>query len=199
MLFRRRDTRLWVLALAGFASLLPLTFALGTSAYAPAIQLPLGAVFFAVVALAVLRWRRALPPDIDLEWIEPGEAARLLAKPPPADATLLLVAFERDWPRRYRLDLMIDGQRAGQLPPGTAMLLTLRPGARTLQVFLDRPRTTVSEMVNSIPAGYAGYTVRNHGSRAIELEIRRIPGGGRPVLGKHMRLVRPAASGAAAW
>lgn len=199
MLFKRRDTRLWVLGLGGFAALLPLTFALGTPAYAPVIQLPLGALVFASVTAIILRWRHALPPDIDLARVDPSDAAPLLASPPPPDATLLFVAFERDWPRRYRLDILIDGQRAGQLLPGTAMLLTLRPGLRTMQVYLDRPRTAVSELVNSIPGGYAGFSVRNRGSRAIELEIHRIPGDGASRLGKHMRLVRPVAPRASTW
>ena len=134
--------------------------------------------------------RHGLPPDVDLAWVDPTDAARLIATPPSADATLLFITFERDWLRRYRLDILIDGQRAGQLLPGSGMLLTLRPGARTLQVFLDRPRTAVSEMINSIPGDYAGLAVRNRGSRAIELEVRRIPGAGAPSLGKHMRLVR---------
>lgn len=199
MLFKRRDTRLWVLGLGGFASLLPLTFALGTPAYTPVIQLPLGGLVFASVAAGILWWRHALPPDTELAWVDPGDAARSLAIPPPPNATLLFVAFERDWLRRYRLDVLIDGQHAGQLLPGTGMLLTLRPGARTLQVFLDRPRTAVSELINSIPGGYAGFTVRNRGSRMIELEIRRVPGGGAPALGKHMRLVRPATPDQPAW
>ena len=191
MLFKRRDTRLWVFGLAGFASLLPLCFALGTPAYTPALQLPLGALVFAAVAAGILWWRRALPPDIDLTWIDPGEAQRLLAAPPPPDATKLFVTFERDWPRRYRLDILIDGQAVGQLLPGTGMVLKLQPGMRTMQVYLDRPFTAVSEVINSIPGGFAGFAVRNRGSRAIELEIRRMAGVGAPLLEKHMRLVRP--------
>ncbi len=197
-LFGRRDTRLWVLGLGGFASLMPLTFALGTPAYRPAIQLPLGVLVFACVAACILRWRRALPPDLELLWIDRAEALRLLAAPPPPDATRLFITFERDWPRRYRLDVLIDGERAGQLLPGTAMLLTLPLGLRTLQAFLDRPRTAVSETINSIPGGQAGFAVRNRGSRAIELEIHRIPGGGAPMLGKEVRLVRPLAATASA-
>ena len=189
-LFRRRDTRLWVLGLAGFAAVLPLTFALGTPDYAPAVQIPLGAIVFAAVAAAILRWRRGLPPDLDLDWVAPDEAAHLLAAPPPPDATRLFVAFERDWPRRARLDLLVDGERVGQLPPGTAMLVSLPLGLRTVQVFLDRPRTAMSELVNAIPGGSASYSVRNRGSRTIQLEFRRVAGGGPPVLGRHMRLVR---------
>ena len=189
-LFRRRDTRLWVVGLGGFAAMLPLTFALGTPDYAPAVQIPLGVIVFTAVAAAILRWRRALPPDLDLEWVAPDEAARLLAAPPLAEATRLFVSFERDWLRRARLDLLVDGERVGQLPPGTAMLVPLPLGLRSVQAFLDRPRTAVSELVNAIPGGSASYSVRNRGSRAIELEFRRVAGGGPPVLGRHMRLVR---------
>ena len=190
MLFRRRDTRLWVLGLGGLAALLPLTFALGTPGYAPAVQVPLSMVVFAVAAATILRWRRALPPDLDLDWVAPDEAAHLLAAPPPPDATRLFVSFEHDGLRRARLDLLVAGQRVGQLPPGTAMLVSLPPGLQTVEVYLDRPRTAVSELVNAIPGGIASYTVRNRGSRAIELEFRRVPGGEPPLLERHMRLVR---------
>ena len=190
ILFRRRDTRLWVLGLGGVAAVLPLTFALGTPACSLAVQVPLSMVAFAVAAAAILRWRRKLPPDLDLEWVAPAEAVRLLAAPPPPDATMVFVSFKHDWLCRARLDLLVEGQRVGQLPAGTAMLVSLSPGLQTVQAFLDRPRTTVSELVNAIPGGTANYCVRNRGSRAIELEFRRVPDSEPPVLGRHMRLVR---------
>ena len=195
LLFKRRDTRFYVLALGGFVSLFPLVAGLGTPAYTPVVQFPLAILTFAVVTAAILWWRRALPPDVELTWINPSDAARLLAEPAPPDATRVFIVFERDWLRRYRLDVLVDGQHAGQLPPGTGMLLKLQPGPHTLQVFLDRPRTATTELINSIPGGDARYTVRNHGSRTIDLELRRIPGDGPLLLKKGMRLVQPTAKG----
>ena len=157
-------------------ALLPLTFAPSTPEYSPAVQIPLDMVVFTVAAAAILRRRRALPPDLDLGWVAP-------------DATVLFVASERDRLRRARLDLVVDGRRVGQLPPGTAMLVPVQPGLRSVQVFLDRLRTAVSDRVNAVPGG-ASHSVRNRDSRPVELEFRRVLGGGRPVLRRHMHWVR---------
>ena len=70
------------------------------------------------------------------------------------------------------------------------MPVSLPPGLQTAEVFLDRPRTAMSELVNAIPGGIASYSVRNRGSCASEIEFRRVPGGEPPVLERHMRLVR---------
>ncbi len=187
MLFRRRDTRLWVLLLGGFPALGCLSLALGTPEWRPALQAPLAVAVWCVVGAGILRWRRHLPPDLDLRWIGKAEAERLSTAGPPPDMTLLHVRFEREWMRRYRLDVLVDGQRVAQLPPGAAFLLPLRPGRHEVAVYLDRPVSTVTEVVNSIPGASAGYSVRNRGSRAIELEIRR-----EATLPADARLVRPA-------
>ena len=89
--------------------------------------------------------------------------------------------------RHYRLDVLVDGQRVAQLPPGAAVFLPLKPGEHHVAVFLDRPVSMVTETVNSVPGTSAGYSVRNRGSRAIELEIRR-----ETTLPVDARLVRPA-------
>lgn len=78
---------MWVLGLGGFVALLPLTVALGTPDYAPAVQIPLAIA----VAAAILHWRRDLPADLDLKWVAQDEAASLLAASPP-NATMLFLA-----------------------------------------------------------------------------------------------------------
>ena len=176
-----------MLLLGGFPAVGCLTFALGTPQWTPAFQVPLAAAVWCLMAAIILRWRRHLPPDLDLQWISPTEAECLRAAEPPPDRSLLHVRFEADWMRRYRLDVLVDGQRVAQLPPGTAVLLPLTPGEHHVAVFLDRPVSTVTETVNGIPGTSAGYRVRNRGSRAIELEIRR-----EATLPVDARLVRPA-------
>ena len=187
MLFRRRDTRQWVLLLGGFPAVGCLSFALGTPQWTPLLQVPLSVAVGCALGACILRWRRHLPPDLDLQWIGSGEAERLRAAPPPPDRALLHVRFERDWMRRYRLDVLVDGQRVAQLPPGTAFLLPLRPGEHHIEIYLDRPVSTVKETVNGVPGTSSGYCVRNRGSRTIELEIRR-----EATLPVDARLVRPA-------
>ena len=189
--FKRRDTRTWALTLGGFAGLSVLVLGLGTPLWSPWIQLPLALLVGGGVGGAICRWRRHLPPDVELHWIDPAEAQRLADAGPPADRTMLHVTFARDLWRRYRLDVLIDGVRVGQLRPGTGFLLPLRPGLRVMSAYLDRPASTVQETINSIPGGYAGYVVRNTGSRAIELSVRR-DSALRPVIPKDVRLVRPA-------
>ncbi len=191
LVFKRRDTRTWAVALGGFAGLACMSFGLGTPYWWPALQIPLAAAVAGGIGGLIVWWRRRLPPDIDLHWLDPAEAARLVEAGAPPDRTVLYVEFERDWMRRYRLDVLVDGERVGQLPPGTGFLLTLQPGPHTVMAYLDRPRSAVTETVNSIPGGYAGFTVRNAGTRAIELSVRRDPAS-RLVLGKTVRLVRPA-------
>ena len=173
VLFRRRDTRLWVLLLGGFPAFGCLSIALGTPQWTPAVQIPLAAAVWCLVGAIILRWRRHLPPDLDLQWVAPAEAECLRAAGPPPDRSLLHVRFEPDWMRRYRLDVLIDGRRVAQLPPGAAVLLPLESGEHQLAVYLDRPASTVTEIVNGVAGTYAGYRVRNRGSRAVKLEIRR--------------------------
>ena len=191
VLFKRRDTRAYVLALGGGPALACLLFGLGTPLWTPAIQIPVALAVWCAVGAGVMRWRRHLPPDVDLHWIDRDEAERLAAAGPPPDRTWLFVSFERDWMRRYRLDVLVDGQLVGQLPPGTGFLLPLGPGEHRMTAYLDRPVSTVSETVNSFPGGYAGYRVRNTGTRAIKLEIHREVAA-RLVLPPSIRLVRPA-------
>ena len=187
MLFKRRDTQLWVLLLGGFPALGCLSFALGTPQWMPAVQIPLAASVWCVIGAGILYWRRNLPPDLHLQWIDPAEAERLRAAGPLPDQMLVHVRFEPDWGRRYRLDVLVDGQRVAQLPPGTACLLPLRPGGHEIGMYLDRPVSRVTELVNAIPGVSAGYCVRNRGIRTIELEIRREAN-----LPANIRLVRPA-------
>ena len=176
-----------MLALGGFPALGCLTIALGTPHWTPALQVPLAAAVWCLVGGIILRWRRHLPPDLVLEWIDPAEAERLRLAGPPADRALLHVRFDPDWMRRYRLDVMVDGQHVAQLPPGTAVLLPLTPGEHHLAVFLDRPLSTVRETVNAVNGTSSSFHVRNRGGRTIELEIRRDT-----VFPVAARLVRPA-------
>ncbi len=187
MLFRRRDTRLRVLLFGGFPALGCFTIALGTPWWSLALQGPLAVAVWCGIGAVVLHLRRRLPPDLVLRWIGPADAARLRAAAPPPDRTVLHVRFEPDWMRRYRLDVLVDGQRVAQLPPGAAFMLPLRPGEHQVTMFLDNPRSVVRETVNSIPGAFTGFRVRNRGSRAVELEIRR-----EATLPADTRLVRPA-------
>ncbi len=190
-LFKRRDTRTWALTMGGVAAAAIMLFALGTADWRPALQLPLGLAAGSAIGAAICRGRRALPPDVELAWVPQADVAALLRAGAPPDRSLLFVAFERDFGRRYRMDVLIDGTRVGQLRPGTAMLLPLRPGLRRMEAYLDRRASLVAETVNSIPGLYAGFTIRNGGTRTIELRVRR-DGGPGPVLAPRTRLVRPA-------
>ena len=191
VLFKRRDTRFWVLALGGFPALGCLSLGLGTPLWTPIVQVPIAAAVWLVIGAGIMRWRRHLPPDVALQWIGCSEAKRLVAAGPPQDRTWLFVSFERDWMRRYRLDVLVDGKLVGQLPPGAGFLLPLRPGEHGMTAYLDRPVSTVSETINSFPGGYAGYHIRNSGGRTIKLEIRREVAA-RLTLPQSVRLVRPA-------
>ncbi len=191
LLFKRRDTRVWALTMGGMAAVFCLCFAMGTPDWRPVTQGVLALAGGIGVGGLICRHRRHLPPDVDLQWIDPAEAQRLAQAGAPPGHALLFVSFAADWGARHRLDVLIDGEQVGQLRPGTGFLLPLRPGLRRMTAFLDRPQTTVSETVNSFPGGYAGFVVRKAAGRAIQLSIQR-GGAAGPVIAPPMRLVRPA-------
>ncbi len=193
-LFRRRDTRAMALGLGALCGLLVLAVGLGTSSWNGAVQIPAGlAVGLAVAAL--IPWlRRGLPSDIRLVWLTADEQDWLTRCGPLPDRTLLFLALRRDWGRRYRMDIFIDGLPVGQLRPGTGLLLPLRPGLRQMSASLGSRRHAVTETINSLPGLYAGFTIRVWGGRSPTLEIRRLSGD-RPTLSRaDVRLVHPAVS-----
>ncbi len=192
--FRRRDTRRQALGVGGVTSLLCLAVGLGSSSWSPLLQ-PAAAVLAGVVVAALIVWtRRALPRDIDLVWLSVEEQDRLAAAGAPSDRALLSLTLRRDWGRRYRLDVFIDGSHVGQLRPGTGLLLPLRPGLRQMSASLGFLRRKVSETINSLPGTAAGFVIRCRGSRAAMLEIERLPAGQLFMSRHEVRLLRPRVS-----
>ncbi len=132
---------------------------------------------------------RHLPPDIALHPLEAAEMEAALGPPPPHLARLRigLAPEPLGW---SRLDILVDGRRAGQLRPGTAFVMPLSPALHDVSAKVWLRALPFHYQVNALPGTDTDILIRSMGGRARQYAADRH--GLDPLLrDRRLALVRP--------
>ncbi len=168
--FNRRDSAACIGSVGLLAFLLTLAVASQGLGWGQGLALAAAAAVVTVLVLASLFWR--MPPDVPLRTVSAAVAEQARAEPPSGIARLR-VALRPEPLGWYRLDIMLDGVRIGQLRPGTAFVLPVVPGAHilTARVWLRTLRTR--ELINALPGTDTDIVVQGRGERSRQYSFDR--------------------------
>ena len=186
--FNRRDSARFACGAVALLAALTGGVAWQTGRGVPATALAVLAASCAALALSMLLTQH-LPPDAHLPRLTPAER-RDATEPPPPGTARLRVALRREALAFYRMDLFVDGARVGQLRPGAALVVPLRPGPRVLSARIWLRRLDLRDQINALPGTDSDFVITGSGGRARTYGIDRH---GLPVLLRDPRtvLVRP--------
>ena len=78
----------------------------------------------------------------------------------------------------YRLDVVVDGVRIGQLRPGTAFVVPIRLGQHVLSARVWLRRLELRDQINALPGTDSDFVIRGSGgtSRSYAVDRHRLPG-----------------------
>ena len=69
--------------------------------------------------------------------------------------------------------MFLDGVRVGQLRPGTALVLSMRPGRHVLSARVWFRRLDLRDEINALPGTDSDFVIRGAGGKARTYEVDR--------------------------
>lgn len=170
--FNRRDSARFACAAVALLAALAAEAARQGGWSARGIGLSALAALCAALLLSAFLTRRLLP-DVSLRPLEAAGRRDAIAPPPPDAAARLRVALRHEPLSFYRLDVFVDEVRVGQLRPGTALVVSLRPGLRVLSARVWLRRLDLRDQVNALGGTDSDFVITGSGGRARSYGIDR--------------------------